>query len=166
MKVREHHGIYVGKNPIPVDSEIIKQVPAIERCEEQQVVKYVTNNRHNSITTIYYLILKRYLRKGGKSIADITKYKPEDFQPGASLSRTRALPEEVAGYPTEAKVQLASKNPKGLSGESATAGESKQKMVTQIKLRKDIDQSVKNQQAKMQESGDGYEEEDQDGVGR
>ena len=39
-------------------------------------------------------------------------------------------------------------------------------MVTQIKLRKDIDQSVKNQQAKMQESGDGYEEEDQDGVGR
>lgn len=166
MKVREHHGIYVGKNPIPVDPDIIKQVPAIEQCEEQQAAKYVANNRHNSITTIYYLILKRHLRKGGTSIADITKYKPEDFQPGASLSRTRGPPEEAGGYPTEAKVQLANKNAKGATGDGPVAGDGKQKMVTQIKLRKDIDQSVKNQQAKLQDNGDSYEEEHHDGVGR
>lgn len=166
VKVREHHGIYVGKNPIPVDSEIIKQIPAIEQCEEQQAAKYVTNNRHNSITTIYYLILKRHLRKGGKSIADITKYKPEDFQPGASLSRARALPDETGANPGEAKVQLASKNQKATGGESSTAGDGKQKMVTQIKLRKDIDQSVKHQHVKLPENGELYEEEEQDGLAR
>ena len=40
------------------------------------------NNRHNSITTTYYLLLKKHIRKGGQSIADIIKYKPEDFMPG------------------------------------------------------------------------------------
>jgi hypothetical protein len=39
------------------------------------------NNRHNSTTTIYYLLLKRFIRKGGKSIADITKYNPQEFMP-------------------------------------------------------------------------------------
>ena len=54
-----------------------------ESCDEQQAKKYVTNNRHNSITTIYYLILKKHLRKGGGSIADITKYHPDNFKPQA-----------------------------------------------------------------------------------
>ena len=31
-------------------------------------------NRHNGLTTAYYLTLKRFIRQGGKSIADITKY--------------------------------------------------------------------------------------------
>lgn len=37
----------------------------------------ITQNRHNSLTTTYYLTLKRFLRQGGKSIADLTKYNPE-----------------------------------------------------------------------------------------
>jgi hypothetical protein len=37
----------------------------------------IENNRHNSLTTTYYLTLKRFLRQGGKSVADITKYNPE-----------------------------------------------------------------------------------------
>ena len=36
-----------------------------ENLDEQQAKKYVINNRHNSVTTIYYLILKKHLRKGG-----------------------------------------------------------------------------------------------------
>lgn len=80
-KVREFHGIYVGKNPIPVDMNIVAQISEYEECDEQQAKRYITNNRHNSITTIYYLILKKFLRKGGLSIADITKYDPEEFKP-------------------------------------------------------------------------------------
>ncbi len=34
-------------------------------------------NRHNGLTTTYYLTLKRFIRQGGKSIADITKYNAE-----------------------------------------------------------------------------------------
>ena len=45
-----------------------------ETVDETQAKKYVLNNRHNSTTTTYYLILKKHLRKGGDSIADITKY--------------------------------------------------------------------------------------------
>ena len=29
---------------------------------------------------MYYLLLKKHLRKGGQSIADITKYNPENFK--------------------------------------------------------------------------------------
>jgi hypothetical protein len=34
-------------------------------------------NRHNALTTTYHLTLKRFIRQGGKSIADITKYDAE-----------------------------------------------------------------------------------------
>jgi hypothetical protein len=37
----------------------------------------ISQNRHNSLTTTYYLTLKRFVRQGGKSIADITKYNNE-----------------------------------------------------------------------------------------
>ena len=80
-KVREHKGIYVSKNPIPIDEEILNQVLEIEKCSLDQAKKYILTNRHNSITTIYYLLLKKHLKKGGASIADITKYNPDDFKP-------------------------------------------------------------------------------------
>jgi len=42
-----------------------------------QVARHqIESNRHNSLTTTYYLTLKRFIRQGGKSIADITKYNP------------------------------------------------------------------------------------------
>jgi 5'-AMP-activated protein kinase catalytic alpha subunit len=80
VKVREYKGIYVGKDPIPVDMNMIAKINDYETVDENQAKKYVLNNRHNSSTTIYYLILKKHLRKGGESIADITKYNPQDFK--------------------------------------------------------------------------------------
>jgi hypothetical protein len=41
----------------------------------------IVNNRHNSTTTCYYLILKRHLRKGGQSVANIMDYNAENFMP-------------------------------------------------------------------------------------
>ena len=37
-------------------------------------------NRHNGLTTSYYLTLKKFIRTGGKSIADITNYNPEKIE--------------------------------------------------------------------------------------
>ena len=42
--------------------------------------KQVEMNRHNSLTTTYYLTLKRFIRQGGKSIADITKYNAQKIE--------------------------------------------------------------------------------------
>ena len=78
-KVKEFTGIYVGKNPIPVDLDIVKQISEFEEVNEDQAKKYVASNRHNSSTTIYYLLLKKHLRKGGESIADIKKYNASNF---------------------------------------------------------------------------------------
>ena len=61
---------------------MIAQLNEVEKTEEAVAKKHILNNRHNSTTTIYYLLLKRHLRKGGTSIADITKYNAEDFKTG------------------------------------------------------------------------------------
>lgn len=60
---------------------MIAKINDYETIDETQAKKYVSSNRHNSTTTIYYLILKKHLRKGGESVADITKYNPQDFKP-------------------------------------------------------------------------------------
>lgn len=57
----------------------------IEEIDPDQAKKYVSTNRHNSTTTIYYLLLKKYLRKGGQSIADLKKYNPNDLKKGYEL---------------------------------------------------------------------------------
>lgn len=62
------------------------------------------NNRHNNITTIYYLILKKHLRKGGQSIADITKYNPDNFKvpqvPQVPVFKKTKLTEESDKIPS------------------------------------------------------------------
>lgn len=70
----------MGRDPIPVDMNIVDEVREIEEIDPDQAKKYIFSNRHNSTTTIYYLLLKRYLRKGGQSIADIKKYNANDFR--------------------------------------------------------------------------------------
>lgn len=51
----------------------------IESVNELECAKFVQTNRHNANTTLYYLLLKRHIRKGGESIADLTKYNAADF---------------------------------------------------------------------------------------
>ncbi|CAD8138137.1 unnamed protein product [Paramecium octaurelia] len=64
-------GLVIGFHKIPIDPEIIKQLVnfgiSIEYAE-----KCIETNRHNHVTTTYYLLLKRYLIAGNKSIADIS----------------------------------------------------------------------------------------------
>jgi len=42
--------------------------------------RLIEANKHNPLTTCYYLTLKRFIRSGNKSIADITKYNPEHIE--------------------------------------------------------------------------------------
>lgn len=89
VKIKEYCGIYVGRDPIPVDMNIIEQVREVEDVDHEQARKYVASNRHNATTTIYYLLLKRHLRKGGQSIADIKKYDPGECKKNAENGRAK-----------------------------------------------------------------------------
>ena len=64
-------GIFVGYNSIPVDREILRKTEQYG-FEQEYAQKCVEANKHNHVTTIYYLLLKRHLAGGGKSRADIS----------------------------------------------------------------------------------------------
>ena len=63
-------GISVDKIKIPVDDKILDMVKNYgfnpEECRE-----LLLNNKFCSLTSIYYLCLKKYVREGGKSISDL-----------------------------------------------------------------------------------------------
>lgn len=78
--VKDYSGILIGQhNPIPTDLNILENVLAKYRLDKtfKESRAEIESNRHNSLTTTYYLTLKRFIRQGGKSIADITKYNAE-----------------------------------------------------------------------------------------
>ena len=79
MNVRDYGGIIVGLHPIPIDLEIVSQLENDygDNFDLEQVKKFVETNRHNMQTTAYYLLLKKFIRQGGKSVADITLYNPQ-----------------------------------------------------------------------------------------
>ena len=73
-------GLYPGVNKIPIDEDIISQMlqlPGLD-IEEADVRRSITSNKHNTATASYYLLLKRLIKSGGQSGADIGR---KDFEP-------------------------------------------------------------------------------------
>ncbi|CAD8057591.1 unnamed protein product [Paramecium sonneborni] len=64
-------GLFIGHHKIPIDPEIIKQLIHYGISTEY-AEKCIETNRHNHVTTTYYLLLKKYIISGNKSIADIS----------------------------------------------------------------------------------------------
>ena len=63
-------GLIVGYHRIPIDFDILNKLGPLgmdvefaQRCLEA--------NRHNHLTTSYYLMMKKHLREGGLSKADL-----------------------------------------------------------------------------------------------
>jgi serine/threonine protein kinase len=67
----EPQGILVGTHRIPVDDVILDQIPDYN-LEKEEVRKHVTNNKHNKMTTLYYLLMLKASRNGYISPADVT----------------------------------------------------------------------------------------------
>lgn len=57
-------GIVIGFNKIPVDSEVLASMKNYA-FDPDYVSKCLEANRHNNVTTTYYLSLKKYIREGG-----------------------------------------------------------------------------------------------------
>lgn len=61
----------IGYDIIPVDEEILYKLQDYN-FDTQSARKWVEANKHNYLTTAYYLLLKNHIRGGGVSIADIS----------------------------------------------------------------------------------------------
>jgi 5'-AMP-activated protein kinase catalytic alpha subunit len=60
----------VGYNRIPIDTKVLKELKGLE-FDIDHAQKSIEANRHNSVTTSYYLLLKKNLKDGFESEADI-----------------------------------------------------------------------------------------------
>ena len=66
VKPAEMEGIVIGKDRIPVLDEYLSKIQACfetsgisPNCDLSQTVTYIQNNKHNQITSTYYLLLKK-----------------------------------------------------------------------------------------------------------
>ena len=60
----------MGTHAIPIDYNIVK-VTETKNFEKSNIIFSITNNKHNSAATTYYLLLKKSIRDGNKSPADL-----------------------------------------------------------------------------------------------
>ncbi|CAD8143364.1 unnamed protein product [Paramecium pentaurelia] len=63
-------GIIIGYSRIPIDEDIVDQL-AQKGYSADYIKKCLDANKHNNLTTAYFLLLKKHLIKGGQSTADI-----------------------------------------------------------------------------------------------
>jgi len=67
---KESDGIIIGMNPVPVDNSILQKLERFN-FSLSNAKKCIEANKHNHVTTSYYLLLQEHLRNGGKSNADL-----------------------------------------------------------------------------------------------
>ena len=65
-------GVFVEEDVIPIDVEIIAEIYNDFHIDIAKIINEVLKNRHNKITTTYYLILKRKVRNNENSVSDIS----------------------------------------------------------------------------------------------
>ena len=65
-------GVFVDEDVIPIDIEIIAEMFNDFHIDIAKIILDVLKNRHNKITTTYYLILKRKVRNNENSVSDIS----------------------------------------------------------------------------------------------
>lgn len=65
-----HSGIIVGFHRIPVDKGMLQRLEEFG-FDPEHAERCIEANKHDHITTTYYLLLKQHLRAGSSSLADI-----------------------------------------------------------------------------------------------
>ena len=65
-------GVFIEEDVIPIDIEIIAEIYNDFHIDIAKIINEVLRNRHNKITTTYYLILKRKMRNNENSVSDIS----------------------------------------------------------------------------------------------
>ena len=69
-------GLDLSKYIIPIDEEIVKIISKIFNIKEEEIRIAILSNKHNDVSTLYYLFLKKKINNNKKSVAD---YKSDLF---------------------------------------------------------------------------------------
>lgn len=67
-------GLIVGFHAMPIDNEVIDKMREYSTFNKKLVEDQLKENDHNELTTLYYLMQKRTLRDGKKTISDLQAY--------------------------------------------------------------------------------------------
>ena len=67
-------GLIVGFQAMPIDNEVIDKMREYSTFNKKLVEDQLKENDHNELTTLYYLMQKRTLRDGKKTISDLQAY--------------------------------------------------------------------------------------------
>lgn len=83
-----HEGLFTNLNVIPIDEEIVNEMEAYQFTKEE-IRESVLMNKHNNITTAYYLLMKKKMRMGIPSVSDLQSSKYYDYinSPGNLMSK-------------------------------------------------------------------------------
>lgn len=63
-------GIVIGYNKIPIETKVLNSLSEMG-LDVEKTQSCLEANRHNNLTTAYYLAFKKYLRAGGESPCDL-----------------------------------------------------------------------------------------------
>ena len=66
-----YEGLFIDKYIIPLDEEIIERISKENNLNEENIKLCILNNKHNDITTLYYLFLQKKINSNMKSVADL-----------------------------------------------------------------------------------------------
>ena len=66
-----YEGLFIDKYIIPIDEEIIGHISKEMGLNEKEIRLCILNNKHNDITTLYYLFLQKKVNSNLKSVADL-----------------------------------------------------------------------------------------------
>ena len=64
-------GIIIGYNKIPIDEHILNLCVTFN-CDKEKVKESIINNKYNSNSALYYLLIKKFQKKGFTSVSDFS----------------------------------------------------------------------------------------------
>eukprot|EP00826_Nyctotherus_ovalis_P012849 TRINITY_DN1341_c0_g1_i23.p1 TRINITY_DN1341_c0_g1~~TRINITY_DN1341_c0_g1_i23.p1 ORF type:complete len:421 (+),score=84.19 TRINITY_DN1341_c0_g1_i23:73-1335(+) len=111
-------GIVVGVHQVPSEPSILKQIESYGFSTEY-TQKCIEANKHNSATTTYYLLLQRFIRAGGKSVADLSSplFEPitigknlKNLREALQLAAPKSFPRKIAPSPNRNPAEFDSRS--------------------------------------------------------
>ncbi|MCQ2816225.1 MAG: protein kinase [archaeon] len=70
QRINISHGLLLSKYVIPIDEEIISKM-TVYKYDPEEIRKNILLNKHNHLTSTYYLLLNKKIREGHISVGDL-----------------------------------------------------------------------------------------------
>ena len=121
-------GVFVEEDVIPIDVEIIAEIYNDFHIDIMKIINDVLRNKHNKITTTYYLILKRKVRNNENSVSDISSNSTSFVKYIKSSISKMAYWNNDYEKITEYYVKLVKKFLNSISEENSMSNDSKSKI--------------------------------------